>query len=65
MAVTIDPSIQAQLKEASRILHDTLPVLDSAERCGIDVSQLRAHHENMRQQIDLYQKEFFNGPARP
>jgi hypothetical protein len=65
MPLNIDPNIANQLREASRTLHDTLPILDAAERAGIDVSQLREHHNNMRRQIDVYNQEFFNAPIRP
>lgn len=55
------PDMIDQLKEASRKLHDVVPLLDKAEACGIDVSQLRTTHQEMVRQISNYQQHFFNG----
>jgi N-acetyl-anhydromuramyl-L-alanine amidase AmpD len=60
-SLTLSPDIIEQLRQASRKLHDTVPLLDKAESVGIDVSQLRQTHQEMSKQIAAYQQHFFGG----
>lgn len=57
----LDPTVTEKLRKADRKLYDVLPLFDAAEKCGIDVSALRATHQEMRQQVDAYKSQFFGG----
>lgn len=48
-----------QLETARKILNDTLPLLDKAERCGIDCQQHRQVHQVYSEVCDNLKTEFF------
>ena len=56
---SIDPSLAEKLGSADRKLNDLLPDIDKAERCGIDVSQIRETHNLMRTTVDSLRREYF------
>ena len=49
----------ARLKSAQRKLHDLLPLLDKAERCGVECDQFRALSSAIGDQLIAIEREFF------
>lgn len=51
-----------RLKEAERILHDLVPLMDAAERCNIDCAEYRQVHQFFTESFAALNREFFTPP---
>ena len=51
-----------KLQAAKRAIHDLLPKLDSAQRCGIECEEFRELAEHFRSRLDKLQTEFMTPP---
>lgn len=63
---TDNPFSQEDLKQINkgmRALHDLIPLIERAERCGMDCDDLRAQMETQFAQLQTWKNEFFPGQA--
>jgi len=51
-----------RILEAQRNLHDILPIIDSAENCGLPCDEFREVHRFLSEKFNAIIKEFFNPP---
>jgi hypothetical protein len=52
------------LRMMQRKLHDIAPIIDKAEKCNINCSDLRAVHDGLSASLEALQAEFFTpGPT--
>lgn len=49
-----------ELRVSQRRLHDVLPLIDKAEKCGIDVTDLRAGHGHLSTRLQAFLEHFGN-----
>lgn len=59
------PARYEQLIRSKRILNSLVPMMDKAERCGIDCQQFRQGHGYMNEQADNILREFYPNQVLP
>lgn len=51
-----------QLKLAQRQLHDLLPLIDKADKCGIECAEFRQIGQELGRRLETIESEFMSPP---